>query len=366
MGTVVRMTISRSLRRRAAWSVPVVTAAVVGAGALLPSTASASAHPKLPARSAAQLLAAVQTSTVTHLSGEVVETARLGLPSLPGSNSSANLDYQTFATGTHAVRLWVDGPDRQRVAVLGQLAESDVVHSGKDLWTYASATRKVTHLALPAEKPGSTRPGTAVQLTPLAAADKVLAAIGPSTVVTVDPTARVAHQKAYTLVLVPRGSGSTVRKVLIAVDAAHGVPLRVQVFGSGTKPAFETAFQNISFDRPSASVFRFRVPKGSPVTEQALPARGAARPGTEPASAGPAVLGSGWTSVAAFPAGRSVLAGLTGKDAALLNRLTTALPGGGRLLRTALLNALVAADGRMFVGAVTPAVLQQAAAGSLR
>src|SRR3954449_3251082 len=120
---------SRTTRRRLAWSVPAVTAAAVIAGSLLPSTASADAHPKLPPRTPARLLAAVQDSTVEHLSGTIVETARLGLPSLPGADDTAALTWQTLVTGTHTARVWSDGKDHQRLALLGQLSESDIVHS---------------------------------------------------------------------------------------------------------------------------------------------------------------------------------------------------------------------------------------------
>ena len=111
------MTSKRSLRRRAAWSVPVLTAAAVAAATLLPSAASASPHPKLPVRTAAQLLTAVQHSSVEHLSGTIVETARLGLPSLPGDAGAASLSWQTLVSGTHTARVWLDGQDRQRLAL---------------------------------------------------------------------------------------------------------------------------------------------------------------------------------------------------------------------------------------------------------
>ena len=387
------MTSPRSLRRRAVWAAPVLTVGAigaVGAATLLPTAASASAHPWLPARTAAQLVAAVQGSTVTHLSGEVVETARLGLPELPGSGNGANLSWQTLVTGTHTARIWVNGADQQRVALLGQLAESDVVRNGRDVWTYASDTGKASHMTLPdpatahrdaADPKKSGASHSVVELTPLAAANQALAAISPSTAVSVDPTARVAGQKAYTLVLQPRQSGSTVSRVLIAVDAVHGVPLRVQVFAGGKRPAFETAFQNISFRAPATSVFRFRPPKGSTVaTPSAASPKAAPDPAGKPAaSAKPTVLGSGWSSVVVFPAdpaGGSPLSAITSSGAgtgrhadqiaSTLARLTKRLSNGDQLLSTALVNVLVTSDGRVLVGAVTPEVLQQAAAGKLR
>src|SRR5438067_12806685 len=132
------MTVSARTRRRAVWSAPVLTAAVLGGVATWPGSASASDHPNLPARSAAQLLADVESSPVEALSGTIVETARLGLPSLPGADNAAALTWQTLVTGSHTVRVWLDGPDKQRIALLGTLPESDGVHRGRALRTLAT------------------------------------------------------------------------------------------------------------------------------------------------------------------------------------------------------------------------------------
>ena len=369
----------RSLRRRAAWAAPVVTAAVIGGVALLPSTASASAHPTLPSRTAAQLLADVQTAQVSALSGTIVETARLGLPSLPGADNTAALSAQTLVSGTHTARVWLDGPEHQRLALLGQLSESDVVHNGADLWTYASSSQKVQHTVLPVhgvEKAGADKAGAGKapsptdvgSATPQGAAEQALRAVDPTTTVTVERTERVAGRAAYTLVLAPRDSRSTVRRVAIAIDAVKKVPLRVQIFGAGAKPAFETAYTDVSFARPAASVFTFRAPRGSTVTTKTLAAPTAATrdhaEATRPArSMSPTTIGTGWTTVLVLPAGTGSAALTGGKDStgALLGRLTTTLPSGDRLLQSALVNALMTRDGRVLVGAVSPAVLQAAA-----
>jgi len=375
---------SRKMRRRLVWSVPVVTAAVVVGGSLLPSTATADAHPALPSRTPAQLLADVQGSDVQHLSGTVVETARLGIPSLPGTDNAAALTWQTLAVGTHTARVWFDGRDHQRLALLGQLSESDIVHSGHDVWTYASDTQKVGHRVLEASgQDTSGHPATKDLRTysPQGAADSALQALDPSTVVTVDRTARVAGRAVYTLVLTPRDSRSTVRKVSIAVDATQKVPLRVQVYAAGADPAFEIGFTDVSFDRPSASVFRFTPPKGSTVTSDLWAASGPRRhvvkapPGQAPMPVmppptaptkpvAPTTIGSGWTSVLAVPApadGSSSVAGFAGPNAGLLGRLSQRQPNGDQLIRTALINVLITTDGRVYAGAVTPALLAQVA-----
>jgi len=376
------------LRRRAVWAVPAVVAGVVVVAGVLPTSALGTGHPKLPPRSAAQLLAAVQTSSTTALSGTVVETARLGLPALPGSDRSATLSLQALTAGSHTARVWVDGPDRQRFALLGQLAESDVVHNGRDVWTYASNTTAVTHLVAPAGTPAATPEeptGPARDpraLTPQAAAAQALEAIDPTTVVGVERTAVVAGRPAYTLRLAPRDTGSTVRQVLLAVDGQTSVPLRVQVYGAAAAPAFETGFTDVSFQTPPASVFRFTPPPGAKVSTKAVPTpqRGAgthspARPDTAgaPDTAGVKVHGTGWTTVLELPfgslptagskAGGSAAAGSDGSSpAALLDRLSRPGPDGSRTVHTALVNGLVTRDGRVFLGAVSPDLLTRAAA----
>src|SRR6202008_1309457 len=80
------MTALPTFSRRARWAVPagaVVIAGAVTAGVLI--SAAASASPELPARTPAQLLAALasRTGPPPPLTGTVVETASLGIPQLP-------------------------------------------------------------------------------------------------------------------------------------------------------------------------------------------------------------------------------------------------------------------------------------------
>jgi len=354
--------------RRAAWVVPaVVTGAVVTAG-LLPGLASGGGGDPLPDRTAAELLVAVQGSDVQHFSGTVVETARLGLPDLPGADRAASLSWQSLVTGSHTFRVSADGPERQRLALIGQLSESDVVHDGTDLWTYTSSTQDVTHATLPAEQAGQPAPvSTEAALTPQEAAAQALKAIDRSTEVAVDGTQVVAGRPAYTLSLTPRDARSTVHRVLIAVDGETDLPLRVQVFGSGVDPAFETGFTDVSFDQPSGSVFRFSPPSGATVTEKDLtgtPSTPAApQPDPTSSAAKPTVIGAGWTSILSLHQ-PTAPAGAASPTSSVLDQLTTVLPNGDRLLHTALVNALMTSDGRVFVGAVTPDLLEKAAAGS--
>src|SRR3954451_9514309 len=123
-----RMTRRRQLR----WAIaPVLGAALVVTAMTWDTSASAGDHPQLPARTAAQLLTAVQQSTTENLSDTVKVSARLGLPSIPDSFANpAGISVQTFLAGTHTFRVWVRCAEQQRLALIADpLAETDVIHN---------------------------------------------------------------------------------------------------------------------------------------------------------------------------------------------------------------------------------------------
>jgi outer membrane lipoprotein-sorting protein len=354
-------------RRTAAWLVPLLVAGLVVLGGWLLEAPTAGAHPKLPPRTAVQLLTAVQTNTVTALSGTITEVARLGLPALPGADA-ASLSWQTLVVGMHTARVWIDGTERQRLAVLGTLSEADVIHNGRDLWTYRSQTNDVSHHVLPpatGDQGGPSGPPGAPPLTPAAAAAQLLKSVDPSTVVTVESSQVVAGRAAYTLVLTPRDPATTVRRVEIAIDAQRFVPLRVALFGSGSSAAFETGFTALSFGTPPASIFNFRVPRGASVTTDPYgdPNSGAVQQEPNgPKPAAPKVIGSGWTSIIELSAGMPLAT-----PGGLFDKATKPVGASGdRMLETALVNVLMLHDGRVFLGAVTPQTLERAAATAPR
>lgn len=369
--TVNSATSNSARRRRLMWAVPAVTAGAVIAGALVITPASSSPNPKLAPRTAQQLLVAVGSSTTTSLSGTVVETAKLGLPTLPGGPEGASLSWQSLLTGSHTAHVWIAGPDKQRIALKGSLSEADIVRNGTNLWTYTSQTNEASHSVLRSKRDHASAGARADEapLTPSAAARQALAAVNPTTRVEVDATRWVAGRKAYTLVLSPRDTRSTVRKVTIAIDSVRSVPLQVQVFGAGKAPAFQTGFTAVSFATPKASQFNFKLPRGAKVVADPFGASGAhptparakfdGRSG--PLSVGPrqpTTIGTGWTTIVELPAGPSA-----GANKSMLDNLTTPVgTKGNRLLRTALVNALITKNGRIFVGAVSPALLETAAA----
>ncbi|MFC3505346.1 outer membrane lipoprotein carrier protein LolA [Micromonospora krabiensis] len=363
------------------WVVPAVAAAtVIGGGAAI-GTFAAEAEPSLPPRTAAQLLVDLQTAQLDGLSGTVVQRADLGLPPIAGLLGGTN-DLTALVTGTHTLRVWHSGPDKQRIALLDTLGEKNVVRNGRDLWTWDSRRKEASHrlLGTGAGERGAHEGGAPeVPLTPQEAADKALAAVDPSTAVSVGRAATVAGRDAYELVLEPRDKTSLVHQLRVAIDAREHVPLRFEVFATGSdQPAFEVAFTQVDFRRPDADQFSFNPPPGVTVREESAerPAAPTRKPG---ADARPQVrtVGTGWTTVIeartgeALPTGAA--AGATGgaKDpagGAIAGGLGS-LPavrgdwGSGRLLTGKLFSVLLTDDGRVLAGAVTPERLYEVARG---
>ena len=413
---------TRLASRRLRWLLPAgIAAAIAVASVATTAAANASAQPKLAAKTAAQLLVAVENASPAGLSGTVVETAKLGLPDisgLVGSTGGSGLSLETLVTGSNTMNVWYAGADRQRFALLGQLSEDDLIHNGTDLWSYDSSTRTVTHKTLThdaSDKAGPSIANAAPSLDPQTAAEKALAAIDPTTVVAVDRTARVAGRAAYQLVLSPKDTRSLIGSVQIAIDAATSVPLRVQIFAAGaSSPAFQVGFTSVSFNVPNASVFEFVPPAGASVEQDTTPfndglsdsafgngafvvrtrvSGSAGRAGTlvTPATTNVTpqrkvtTLGKGWTEVVRIASATPPLnptppipanipsssigplasnapdgGQITVRRHSALDDIATAVPG-GRLITTALVSILITNDGTLYIGPVSSADIQKVA-----
>ena len=358
------------MRTSARWLVPVAVIAAVAGGVAI-NTAAAGSAPRLPARTPEQVLDQMAGSDVTALSGTVVTRADLGLPALPSSlgqrdGGSSGTDAQglmtRFLTGENTLRVWADGPTRQRAELLDQFAELDVVRNGDQMWTYDSQHNTAQHQVLQARSGDRHESSSAAggALTPGEMAHQALAAADPSTAVTLGDPELVAGRPAYTVTLTPRTSRTLVDHVVIAVDADRGVPLQVQVFARDTtQPVIETGFTAVDFATPAASTFTFTPPRGATVSASTPDPRN----DTHPNSAKPIQIGSGWTSIVEVPASGASLqqgGGSGTANGSMLSRLGTAVPG-GRAITTKLLSVLITDDGRTFAGAVPVQALLDAA-----
>jgi outer membrane lipoprotein-sorting protein len=363
-------------RPRLRWAVPAAAGALI-VGGTLAGTVAASADAGLPPKSAQELLVDLQAPHPTALSGTVVASADLGLPELP-MGAASNAELSSLISGSHTLRVWSDGPDRTRLAMLGNAAESDIVRNGKDVWMWSSDANTADHYVLPARDAAMARPtppaGVTLPSTPQEAADLALKELGGTTDVSTTGVAKVAGRPVYELVLTPKQSDTLIDRVAIAVDAETSVPLRVQVFSTQLQdPAFEVGFTNVDFATPDASLFAFTPPPGATVTEHAA-ADHVAKP-DDPAAqldgaARPTVVGTGWSQVmvAAVPTdmgaatpgdghtGNSDTAANNDQVMAMLQALptTTGAWGTGRVLNGTLFSAILTDDGRIAIGAVSP------------
>ncbi|MCK0116226.1 hypothetical protein MWU57_04200 [Isoptericola sp. S6320L] len=405
------MDTTRSLSSRARWAVPAVVAAAVAAAFAVPATMGAVASDELPAVTADELVERLAVAEKVPVSGTVVYTARLGLPDVTVSEiqGAGPLD---LLGGSSTVRVWSDGEDSSRAALLGEVSEYSVVRDGPEAWTYSSADDEAVHYVVdPADleryealaQEGAEPPVDGDVPTPSEAAGLALAYARTTTDVTTTEPVEVAGRAAYQLEMRPQTDGTLVDRVLVAVDAETSVPLRTQVWSvqDAESPAIEVGFTDVSFDAPDPSVFDFSAPAGADVREVEVPLP---EPGTleQPSSdalgedAGVAVSGTGWETVVELsdvdvdailgataegrlPEGSSgssgaddlfeeltesedgELPGLPELDTqALYEQLTTEVDG-GRLLTSALLSVLVTDDGRVLAGAVPPATLEELA-----
>jgi outer membrane lipoprotein-sorting protein len=318
-----------------------------------------------------------------------------------GDANSSSL--QSLISGSHTLRVWYDGPRHVRLAVLGQMGESDVVRNGRDLWVWSSSSKTASHRVLPdhagpagAPSAGEHARGPMREMTPQGAARMLLRKVDATTRVTTGPNTTVASRPAWQLLVTPRSGSTLVGSVRIAIDTATHLPLRVQVFPRGSaKPAFDVGYTSFDPTAPSSSVFRFNPPAGTKVTRQAGPLLGGLlgpgmRPGMHPemgpgaghamkpgtfqrlhahtmlpnAAQAPRVVGSGWDTVVVTraPGGMSGQAGQLG---AILKSLPEVHGswGSGRLLQGSLFSVLLTDSGQVAAGAVPPSALYSALEG---
>ncbi len=372
------------------WLVPVGAAALVlGLAALTPMAASADSG--LEPRTAEELLVALAEPGAAAVSGTVATSADLGLPGLPmGMRPSSG--PMALTSGESTLRVWTDGPERQRLALIERASETTVVRNGQQAWVWSSADATADRYLLPergAKGPDASGlpPGLELPSTPQEAAAMALEAIDPTTEVTTSGVGTVAGRDVHELVLTPRDPETLVARVTVSMDAETNVPLRVRVHSTSIPdPAIEVGFTSVDYRTPDPSLFEFTPPPGATVTEHdatsGTPDADASM-ADMPAGGEPTVVGEGWSTVVITELPVDSLADLAeagmrasagegyprGADAAATAlALIEALPaesgawGTGRVLRGTLFSVILTEDGRVAVGAVSPEALGAALA----
>ena len=368
---------------------PVIAIAVAGGAIAGTQIPSAQASPVLPVKTPGQLLALVnQDQKVPPLTGTVVETSSFGLPQLPQAGNPTSLS--SLLTGSHTIKVYYLNAQHFRLSAQQPMSETDVIRSANTLWLWESTGNSVTEYTAP---PGAHAnaakklPATPV-LTPQQAANEILAAVGKTTLVSVQDNVSVANEPAYQLVLKPKDHRSLVGRVVIAVDARYGMPLKVQVFAKGDGgPAFQVGYTQLSMNQaPAAANLNFTPPPGASVDKVNVGDKAAAKSaaGSPANMSGFGTYGKDWLTVVSMPQ-QDLLSSLgTGAPGSSAPTAPSAGPGGlggdsqkvigallgaakpvsgpwghGTLLQTSLVSILMT-GGMVYIGAVEPSVLYAA------
>ncbi|MCA1221511.1 LolA family protein [Streptomyces sp. 8L] len=417
-------------RTVARYAVPVAVAGVAAATIGLVPALAASGDPDLPKISAHDLVQKIAASDTEQLSGSVKITTDLGLPSLGGlggsvggssalggsggsggssgapsasaSGSAANPESKLMelASGTHTLRVAVDGPQKQKVSILENAAEYSLIHNGGQVWAYDSASNEAFHTTAPkgtAPSSGTARnlpvlpKGGDLPTTPRQFADDALKAAGSTTSISVDGTSRVAGRDAYDLLIKPKQAGSTIGSIRVAVDSKTGTPLKFTLAPSGGgKAVVDVGYTSVDFGKPAASTFTFTPPKGTKVTEgkqhvpsQQTPSQQTRKPSSQWPSGQDSpkqaqgrakaalsrvkVIGTGWTSVVELPSPAGAAGQSAKGDASKapqgsqdvqgflgsLGDKVNGKFGSGTVFHTRLVNALMTDKGTVYAGAVS-------------
>ncbi len=345
--------------------------ALIGAAALAPGASA-----DLPAKSPQEVLVMAAESDVDSFSGTVLAVTDLGIPTalLSGMDAGAGMSGGGLSDSERTVRVWKDGDELARASVASSMGEQTLIRNGDDLWYFDSSNATLTTGTVPDydESAKADAPWDADVPDPAEAAQWVLDALDPTTSVTAGEPVTVAGRAAYEVVLTPEQSGTLIGSASVAVDAQTGAVLRVQVTAQGaSEPAVDIGYTSFDPTAPSPDVFALGTPPGATVEELSADGATPAGPGEMPSGDQPdvTVVGEGWTSVVVVPA-ESVAAASAGEGGepgaeSPLEMLPPELlrsVDGGSVLTTSLLSVMVADDGRILVGAVTPEVLAAAAA----
>ncbi|NED97556.1 DUF2092 domain-containing protein [Phytoactinopolyspora alkaliphila] len=375
------------------WVVPAVAAtAVVATAVAVPLIADADSD--LPERSAAELFAGLARAPEVPFAGTLVYSADLGLPDLSAFTDDDSTTPWSLLSGATTARIWYSDLDTFRIALHGELSETDLIRDGDSFWYWDSDENTVTHLDAPASQEDPAGGLFGADMGRALGSSDVVAQLAmhwlaPTTEISVDGTATVAGRPAYELVIAPRDEQSLIGSIRVAIDGEHGVPLRIQVHSTdGGDPAIEVGFTSVSFKEPDPSVYEFTPPPGASTEELDLDSWLSAHEEHDPFGGAPLgtdemavdVVGESWTSVlivdgvdpARLAAQLEKLSTESDKDVgdvagavgALLSQMRPVGGpyGSGLALESRLLSILLLDDGRLFAGAVSLEALEEAAA----
>ena len=357
---------------------------VASAAALLcslPAVIAALPVPQSPV-SAVALRDRVLASGSVPYQGYADTTVNLGLPNLPAIENVSDL-----LDGSTSQYVWYRSPGSWRADDVTGTSESDTYQQGQVTWLWDYGHSLLTRVAgtQPVRLP------RAADLLPPALAQRLLGMAAAADRISRLPSRRVAGVAAAGLRVIPASQGTTIGAIDIWADPRTGLPVQVQITGRGAaQPVLTTTFLQLAERAPPLSVVTPRPAPGVTIATARLPnvdrvlngdgdgdgdhtpfpvqLGGSTLVPVPGGPAGVAVYGSGFARFVLLPLPRTV--GGTALDSAIGAGadLLTIAGQTGALIRTPLVNVLMVRPSFrrttfLLTGAVSPAVLENAAAG---
>ena len=211
---------------------------------------------------AADLLARIKGSTPAPYSGYAESFGGLSLPVTRQFGTVADLFGQTTQ-----LRAWYRGATDYRVDTITLAGESDVHADPTGTWTWDYENNRATWTG-GAVTPAVRLPA-AGDLLPTNLGRRLLSEASADQVRRL-PAKRIAGRSAPGLRLTPNVTGSTIERVDVWADESTGLPLRVDVYGSGTT-VMSSRFLEFSTHRPAPRDTAFVPPATASVQTQDQP-----------------------------------------------------------------------------------------------
>ena len=229
--------------------------------------------PTLPARTPAEVADWAASPHPEPRSGFLEMSTNLGLGDFGTTSGDSGGSLVGLAAGSNDARLWQDG-SRRRIALLQQLEETDWYRNGDVTYVWHSRNSRVTKVQNPAPGPDATGlisalAGGGTIESPDGMAARFLPLRTQATRLALREPTYVADRPVYQLALIPDTPTSLVTEIVIGVDAATGVPLKVAVHTRSGTVAIESKFTSIDFKRPAASNLAFQAPPEAKVADGA-------------------------------------------------------------------------------------------------
>jgi hypothetical protein len=304
-------------------------------------------RPGLASTSPDELVAKIEQPRAQGYYGTVVTRIDLGLPrSMRAALAASGPVGASLLHGSHTLRYWYGGADRQRTAVVRTDGEQDVFRNGRGVLVWDSRTGETTQTAVDGTPLGALPMSLSMpsSLTPPELANEILS-MGSTSTTLLRSGVPIAGRSTYELVVRPKSPRSLIDSAVIEVDGTQTVPLAVRIYPRGSgNPAIDVAFTSITYSPPAERNFAFvPAPRADSSSVHAS--------GTGSAVAAPAIAGSGWTAVATYSTSPHLAARAARKFGAPAKKVKGDW-GSGHVACLPVVCLLGTDDGRVVLGAV--------------